>query len=121
MAEASTLILPFYLSIAIVLVSSVAAYAGGDHELSWVVVAAPTRAPGCRDPVAECLAGDEFKMDSEINRRFLATASPHISYAALQPGTVPCSLRGASYYNCKPGAEANPYSRPCTVITRCRS
>ncbi|XP_030543341.1 rapid alkalinization factor [Rhodamnia argentea] len=117
MAEAST----FYLSIAIVLVSSVVAYAGGDLELSWAAAAAPTKALGCRGPIAQCLAEGELEMDSEINRRFLATTRPHISYGALQPGTVPCSLRGVSYYNCKPGAEANPYSRPCSVITRCRS
>ncbi|XP_030461354.2 rapid alkalinization factor [Syzygium oleosum] len=120
MADASTSILFFYLSIAILLISSIAADVGRDHELSWMLPA-PTRAPGCRGPIAECLAEDEFEMDSEINRRILATAKTHISYGALQPGTVPCSLRGASYYNCRPGAEANPYNRPCSVITQCRS
>ncbi|KAL3531452.1 hypothetical protein ACH5RR_010774 [Cinchona calisaya] len=66
--------------------------------------------------IAEC----EFEMDSEINRRILAT-SDYISYGALQRNTVPCSRRGASYYNCRPGAEANPYTRGCSTITRCRS
>ncbi|KAF8015087.1 hypothetical protein BT93_H0780 [Corymbia citriodora subsp. variegata] len=121
MANASsTSILSFFLSIAILLVSSITADAGGDHELSWMLPA-PMRAPGCQGPIAECLAEDEFRMDSEINRRVLATAPHHISYDALQPGTVPCSLRGASYYNCRPGAEANPYNRPCSIITKCRS
>ncbi|KAJ1380894.1 Rapid ALkalinization Factor [Sesbania bispinosa] len=64
--------------------------------------------------------GDEFEMDNEINRRILATTR-YISYGALQRNTVPCSRRGASYYNCRPGAQANPYSRGCSAITRCRS
>ncbi|CBI39521.3 unnamed protein product, partial [Vitis vinifera] len=62
----------------------------------------------------------EFAMDSEINRRILAT-SKYISYGALQRNSVPCSRRGASYYNCQPGAQANPYNRGCSTITRCRS
>ncbi|KAK6239351.1 hypothetical protein QUC31_004820 [Theobroma cacao] len=70
--------------------------------------------------MAECITNDEFDMDSEINRRILATTQ-YISYGALQRNTVPCSLRGASYYNCQPGAQANPYSRGCSAITRCRS
>ncbi|KAK0602616.1 hypothetical protein LWI29_035280 [Acer saccharum] len=68
------------------------------------------------------LVGDleEFDMmDNEINRRILATTK-YISYGALQRNTVPCSRRGASYYNCKNGAQANPYSRGCSQITRCR-
>lgn len=84
---------------------------------------------GCRGSMAECMGfghghgGDDdefFDMDTEINRRILATTN-YISYGALQRNTVPCSRRGASYYNCKPGAEANPYTRGCTSITRCRS
>lgn len=82
----------------------------------------------CRGSLAECMGlgygggGDDdfFEMDTEINRRILATTN-YISYGALQRNTVPCSRRGASYYNCKPGAEANPYTRGCTSITRCRS
>ncbi|ESW19018.1 hypothetical protein PHAVU_006G089900 [Phaseolus vulgaris] len=63
---------------------------------------------------------EEFQLDSEISRRILATTK-YISYGALQRNTVPCSRRGASYYNCQPGAQANPYSRGCSAITRCRS
>ncbi|KAK7277955.1 hypothetical protein RJT34_22976 [Clitoria ternatea] len=90
------------------------AVAGGDHHvgLGW--------APTCKGTVAECLGGEEFELDSEINRRILATTK-YISYGALQRNTVPCSRRGASYYNCRPGAQANPYSRGCSAITRCRS
>jgi hypothetical protein len=58
-------------------------------------------------------------MDSESNRRILA-ARRYISYGALRRNTVPCSRRGASYYNCRPGAQANPYRRGCSAITRCR-
>ncbi|CAI0459923.1 unnamed protein product [Linum tenue] len=66
--------------------------------------------------------GEEFAMDSEISRRVLQQQSGrYISYGALQRNTVPCSRRGASYYNCRAGAQANPYSRGCSAITRCRS
>jgi len=80
---------------------------------------------GCRGSVAECglLVGQdddaEFLMDSETSRRILAGRT-YISYGALRRNTVPCSRRGASYYNCRPGAQANPYSRGCSAITRCR-
>ncbi|XP_010465683.1 PREDICTED: rapid alkalinization factor 23-like [Camelina sativa] len=86
----------------------------------------------CRGTIAECsvsaalgdegdlfYGGAEFEMDSEINRRMLA-ARRYISYGALRRNTVPCSRRGASYYNCRRGAQANPYSRGCSAITRCR-
>ncbi|KAM7280776.1 hypothetical protein ACFE04_007910 [Oxalis oulophora] len=80
----------------------------------------------CRGTIAECLMSDddggldtEFAMDSEINRRILY-GKKYISYGALKRNSVPCSRRGASYYNCRPGAQANPYSRGCSRITRCR-
>ena len=66
------------------------------------------------------LIGEEFEMDTEVNRRILATQR-YISYAALNKNAVPCSRRGASYYNCRPGASSNPYRRGCSAITRCRS
>lgn len=75
---------------------------------------------GCRGSIAECSLEDtEFLMESESNRRILA-ATKYISYGALRRNTVPCSRRGASYYNCRPGAQANPYHRGCSAITRCR-
>ncbi|XP_021772881.1 rapid alkalinization factor-like [Chenopodium quinoa] len=74
---------------------------------------------GCKGTVGECLGmNEEDEMDSEINRRILATNN-YISYNALNKNRVPCSRRGASYYNCRPGAQANPYSRGCSRITRC--
>ncbi|CAN1195424.1 Protein RALF-like 33 [Linum perenne] len=63
---------------------------------------------------------EEFGMESEISRRILQQNNRYISYGALRRNTVPCSRRGASYYNCRSGAQANPYSRGCSAITRCR-
>ncbi|XP_019054789.1 PREDICTED: rapid alkalinization factor 23-like [Nelumbo nucifera] len=39
----------------------------------------------CQGTIAECLGGKEFDMDSESNRRILATTD-YISYRALQSG-----------------------------------
>ncbi|KZV21544.1 RALF-LIKE 23 family protein [Dorcoceras hygrometricum] len=93
--------------------------AGGYGDFSWIPINKPAT---CHGSVAECMAdgGGEFEMDSEANRRILATTR-YISYGALQANSVPCSRRGASYYNCRPGAQANPYTRSCTAATRCRS
>ncbi|PON88320.1 Rapid ALkalinization Factor [Trema orientale] len=106
------------LAVHLALASSSALDFGGDHQLSWL-----SSGSVCRGSIAECLiAGDddlEMQMNSESNRRILAT-SRYISYGALRRNTVPCSRRGASYYNCRPGAQANPYSRGCSAITRCR-
>ncbi|WOL15744.1 protein RALF-like 33 [Canna indica] len=88
--------------------------AGGMLPLGWI----PSLS-GCRGTIAECLAGEEFELGSEVSRRVLATSS-YISYGALKRDTTPCSRRGASYYNCRPGAQANPYSRSCSAITQCR-
>ncbi|XP_022759696.1 protein RALF-like 33 [Durio zibethinus] len=108
----------FLLAVSLVLTTLIIALstvdASGEHYLSWV----PTKS-GCHGSLAECMANDEFDMDSEINRRILQTTQ-YISYGALQRNTVPCSLRGASYYNCQPGAQANPYNRGCSAIARCR-
>ncbi|GAB2277456.1 hypothetical protein Dimus_012162 [Dionaea muscipula] len=81
----------------------------------------PSRFSTCRDgSIADCLADEEeFELDSEINRRILAT-SRYISYGSLDKNRIPCSRRGASYYNCRIGASANPYTRGCSAITRCR-
>ncbi|XP_022889413.1 rapid alkalinization factor-like [Olea europaea var. sylvestris] len=92
-----------------------AANAGGD-EFSWMPVKSQ-----CNGSIADCIdAEGELEMDSESNRRILATTK-YISYGALKANNVPCSRRGASYYNCRPGAQANPYTRGCSAITRCRS
>lgn len=108
------------LAVHLTLASSLAVDFIGDHQLSWIAA----RSDGCRGSVGECLIGDvdeelEMQMDSESNRRILAQRR-YISYGALRRNTVPCSRRGASYYNCRPGGQANPYSRGCNAITRCR-
>ncbi|PVH32725.1 hypothetical protein PAHAL_9G469700 [Panicum hallii] len=50
----------------------------------------------------------------------LLPTAQHISYGALIRDSVPCSIPGASYYNCQPGAEANSYTRGCSEIAQCR-
>ncbi|CAO1947156.1 unnamed protein product [Urochloa humidicola] len=54
-----------------------------------------------------------------VARRELG-GSGYIGYGAMGAGNVPCSYRGASYYNCRPSGAANPYSRGCSAITQCR-
>ncbi|XP_057956906.1 protein RALF-like 33 [Malania oleifera] len=101
---------------AILSFSAVDSVGGWDlDELGWLSTMSP-----CRGTVGECFGGDEFEMESEISRRVLATRGRYISYGALQRNRIPCSRRGASYYNCRRGASANPYSRGCSAITRCR-
>lgn len=112
--------------VAVVLTLSAHATASSPLEFAAVM---PYSASQCRGTIAECLAGgegdgewelgEELAMDSETNRRILA-GRRYISYGALRRNTVPCSRRGASYYNCRAGAAANPYSRGCNRITRCR-
>ncbi|KAG4196921.1 hypothetical protein ERO13_A06G210700v2 [Gossypium hirsutum] len=58
-------------------------------------------------------------MDSETNRRLLATRR-YISYEALKKNNVPCLQQGRSYYECSTGKPVNPYTRGCTYATRCR-
>ncbi|KAM2237013.1 hypothetical protein FF1_012369 [Malus domestica] len=101
----------------LVAIASAVDFSGGHQlgELSW----------GSMRSAAGGLIADEDEeaemlMDSEINRRILAWRRRYISYGALRRNTVPCSRRGASYYNCRPGAQANPYRRGCSAITRCR-
>lgn len=54
----------------------------------------------------------------------LSTDASHsktnISYGALRRNSVPCSHRGASKANCQPGTPANPYTRGCGPIAKCR-
>lgn len=84
----------------------------GVHSLITLLPATTTTTDVCDD--------SEMDYDSEITRRILAPKKKYISYDSLNKNTVPCSKRGASYYNCKAGAQANPYSRGCSAITRCR-
>uniref|UniRef100_A0A803MN85 Rapid ALkalinization Factor n=1 Tax=Chenopodium quinoa TaxID=63459 RepID=A0A803MN85_CHEQI len=86
----------------------------------WMVPS--TTLSSCQGTIGECFEGDdqeEFLVDSESNRRILESKR-HISYDALKKDHVPCPIHGASYYNCRLGAAANPYHRGCSQITLCR-
>ncbi|GLJ12975.1 hypothetical protein SUGI_0201920 [Cryptomeria japonica] len=72
----------------------------------------------CHGSVGECYLDEEMDMDPVINKGMLAT-NKYISYDALLPDRVPCPKTGNSYYNCGISAEANPYRKSCTMITRC--
>ncbi|GMI74011.1 RAPID ALKALINIZATION FACTOR 1, RALF-LIKE 1, rapid alkalinization factor 1 [Hibiscus trionum] len=121
MANPSAFLLSFSLLLSTTaLLTAVSASSGnGVHRSIW---AAMTNESGsCRGATAECMANN-VDDELEFNRRILQTSNiKYISYGALQRDVVPCSLRGGSYYNCQPGAEANPYDRGCSAITRCRS
>ncbi|KAF3793848.1 RALF-like 1 protein [Nymphaea thermarum] len=113
--------LTFLLAVMMVVVSAMVATAGagllsGEGGLGWIAAR-----PACDGPMGECFGAeeDEMGMDSETNRRILQASGQYISYGALSRGSIPCSRRGASYYNCRPGAQANPYTRSCNQITRC--
>ncbi|KAK9146930.1 hypothetical protein Sjap_006833 [Stephania japonica] len=106
----SGLLLIFTFTAATLLISAKA----GAGDLSWIPAIST-----CDGSIGDCSGAEEFDLDSEINRRILATRQ-YISYGALRRNTVPCSRRGASYYNCRAGAQANPYQRGCSAITRCR-
>lgn len=100
-------------------VSFAADTTAGDHGLGYFTVN-----PECDGfGFGECLLGSaegEVEMGGGgSNRRILATTQ-YVGYGALRRNTVPCSRRGRSYYNCRVGAPANPYSRSCSRITRCR-
>ncbi|PHU29871.1 Rapid alkalinization factor 23 [Capsicum chinense] len=120
------LILSIFFVVMTVLVSSPAAEASGVHQLGYFpLTVSSSSSPICDGSIGECLAeegsDEEFSVDSESTRRMLAYRRRYISYGALSRNRVPCSRRGASYYNCRPGAQANPYRRGCNAITRCRS
>ncbi|XP_004511922.1 protein RALF-like 34 [Cicer arietinum] len=70
---------------------------------------------------------DEEDMDGgDLSRRslFWSRVKYYISYGALSANRIPCPPRsGRSYYthNCyKARGPVHPYSRGCSVITRCR-
>ncbi|XP_004229189.1 rapid alkalinization factor [Solanum lycopersicum] len=104
--------------------SAAAVAATGSHQLSYFpMTLSSSSSPICDGSIGDCLAEEdenEFGMESESSRRMLAYRRRYISYGALSSNRVPCSRRGASYYNCRPGAQANPYQRGCSAITRCR-
>ncbi|GER24740.1 ralf-like 33 [Striga asiatica] len=93
--------------------------AAGD-DFSWV--STENSQVTCQGSIGECIIDGEFVMDSETNRRILASnRRKYISYGAMTPGQIPCSRRGSSYYsNCRRKGAVNPYRRSCSSITKCR-
>ncbi|GMI79797.1 hypothetical protein HRI_001649000 [Hibiscus trionum] len=74
---------------------------------------------GSATQACDGLSGEcKNEWDSEMNRRSLA-GRRYISYRALRQNAVPCNQRGRSYYNCGAAGKVNPYTRGCSVITRC--
>nr|XP_043622919.1 rapid alkalinization factor-like [Erigeron canadensis] len=119
MSICSTTLLILHLVMSAFIMSMLAtASTVGRDEFSWM--SKQLGGGGCTGSIAECM-GDaaEMEMESESTRRILATTD-HISYDALDANNVPCSQRGASYYNCRSGGQANPYQRGCSTITRCQ-
>ncbi|KAF8053988.1 hypothetical protein N665_1358s0023 [Sinapis alba] len=108
-----------YVLVAILVIVIATVEAGGyEDALELIVRTGPSS--NCRGSIADCISEEEeFEFDSEISRRILASKK-YVSYGAMRKNNVPCSRRGASYYNCQRGAQANPYSRGCSTITRCR-
>ncbi|EES02710.1 hypothetical protein BDA96_03G122200 [Sorghum bicolor] len=112
--------------------ASAAGVAVGDLAVAHLAGAVVIRRGGrtCRGTVGECMEylGADAEGEADVagmatggsKRRVLQGGSGYIGYDALRRDNVPCSQRGASYYNCQPGAEANPYSRGCSAITQCR-
>uniref|UniRef100_A0A0E0FCZ4 Rapid alkalinization factor 1 n=1 Tax=Oryza meridionalis TaxID=40149 RepID=A0A0E0FCZ4_9ORYZ len=121
MAAAVRFLAVLLLVLAVAVASSAASLAGGgDHHLQLGMLSAT--GGECRGTVGGCLEEEEGELGSasgEAHRRVLAGRG-YISYQSLRRDSVPCSRRGASYYNCRPGASANPYHRGCSRITRCR-
>ncbi|KAJ6683055.1 PROTEIN RALF-LIKE 33 [Salix koriyanagi] len=59
----------------------------GDHHLGWIPTTTTTRSSICnKGSIAECMAedGEEFEMDTEINRRILATSKIHQLWCASE-------------------------------------
>ncbi|KAK2642145.1 hypothetical protein Ddye_023908 [Dipteronia dyeriana] len=68
----------------------------------------------------ELFEDNEMLFDTDSTRRQLKGGSRYISYGALKANQVPCNKRGHSYYNCQRSKKANPYTRGCSAITKCK-
>ncbi|PNT73526.1 protein RALF-like 33 [Brachypodium distachyon] len=97
--------------LALLLLLVVAAHGHGDAD--------PGMAACTVEDDEACAGQGEEELMARSTRRELGGGG-YIGYDALRRNAVPCSYRGASYYNCRPGGQANPYSRGCSSITRCR-
>ncbi|XP_010909302.1 protein RALF-like 33 [Elaeis guineensis] len=73
----------------------------------------------CNVSIVECQVLEEFLLDSEMNRRFLAQSSG-IGYGSLNPDRPVCEPgRGQPYGRCLP-PKSNPPHRGCEGIYHCR-
>ncbi|KAK8618438.1 hypothetical protein V6N13_132430 [Hibiscus sabdariffa] len=57
---------------------------------------------------------------TETSHRLLAGKRKAISYKALEKNAIICNQPGRSYNDCHRGGPVNPYTRGCSIITRCR-
>ncbi|GJN31451.1 hypothetical protein PR202_gb19851 [Eleusine coracana subsp. coracana] len=95
-----------------------------DDESCW---GSPEECPVVYDLDTEDVGGDAAGLGRrrlqyyyDVNTASTLPTTQYISYSALMRDSVPCSVPGASYYNCQPGADANPYTRGCSAIAQCR-
>ncbi|KAL6626207.1 hypothetical protein ACP70R_029933 [Stipagrostis hirtigluma subsp. patula] len=107
---ATALLVPLLLLLLVALAELASAGGAGEAALGWEL------------GVVGAAEDEEFGVlgDGDAVARRVLQGGGYISYGALRRDNVPCSVRGASYYNCRPGAQGNPYSRGCSAITRCR-
>ncbi|RCV24081.1 hypothetical protein SEVIR_5G056001v4 [Setaria viridis] len=129
--RAAAFLLLAVLAVALAALPAPASAGAGDLASELLVVRrGSSGGRACRGTVGECMEYADVDAEGEgdvagmatggSKRRVLQGGSGYIGYDALRRDNVPCSQRGASYYNCQPGAEANPYSRGCNAITQCR-
>uniref|UniRef100_A0A5K0XEB1 Uncharacterized protein n=1 Tax=Nymphaea colorata TaxID=210225 RepID=A0A5K0XEB1_9MAGN len=74
----------------------------------------------CEGPMGECFEGEEELMDSEINRRLLASGGGGIGYDALKkevPRSLMANKPGMSYRGCAPNRAY--MCRPCSYVAGC--
>ncbi|TVU23745.1 hypothetical protein EJB05_26161, partial [Eragrostis curvula] len=117
------------------------ALSGVERHLPFTLLPAHNLAAGCRGSVGECLAGDELDLDggglrlshgrgrvpgrrrARRRRRASAPTQPRallpVRVRVLRRDRVPCSRRGASYYNC-PGQPIPPRQLPHSRVAAAR-
>ncbi|AQK48662.1 Protein RALF-like 33 [Zea mays] len=122
MAAAEPLVVVVAVAIAFLLAAAAAAapLPGGGGGLPFPLLPADPGA-GCRGPVGTCPAGDEAPPDFGEASTMAVDDHPVRARRVQHQrrDSVPCSRRGASYYNCRPGAPASPYSHACSRIKHC--
>ena len=95
---------------------------GGGELPPFTLLPADRAAAGCRGSVGMCPASDEVRgLGKGAGASIMSADSERVRRRVhhQQRDSVPCSRRGASYYNCRPGAQANPYRRSCSRIKHC--